>query len=159
MYIIHTIWRIWCVDRDEQWSTDISGWKGWMDVGRNCDGRQQMVMLMLMKLRRMAMDDNYDEWQLWRTMTATNWDNNGQQLQLQWRCTTIRVYELCSDGLQKRIFLIFFYYVLFFIFIFIFFFISSTNPATCSFDHSCRELAGMEIENWSLKKWRKPNIY
>jgi hypothetical protein len=34
----------------------------------------------------------------------------------------------------------------------ILFFASSTDLAICSFDHSCRELAKMEIEIWSLKK-------
>jgi hypothetical protein len=34
----------------------------------------------------------------------------------------------------------------------ILFFASSTDLVICSFDHSCRELAKMEIEIWSLKK-------
>jgi hypothetical protein len=97
-----------------------------------------------------AMDDDYDRWWLWQMATMTDdyeW----------WRCCrAIRICKLYNDGVHKKSF--------FFPFHFVFlkknlFFVSLTNLAPCYFDHSCREPAVMEIEKWSLKKWKKLSVY
>jgi hypothetical protein len=88
------------------------------------------------------------------------WQNcDGQQLrqQQQWCYKVVCVRELCIDGVKKRREI--FFLLLRVFFIKIIFFASSTDLATWSSNHLCKEPAEMEIDKWSLKKWRKLSVY
>jgi hypothetical protein len=103
MYVVHTIWRIGCIDGDEQWWTDVDGRKGpdgWMlmDVsGRKGPDRRMLTdvsgwkgsngQMLTDVTRRKGLDGRIDKRQikLWQTATSDNidettTDGDGRQL-------------------------------------------------------------------------------
>ncbi len=59
MYVVHTIWRIWCIDGDERQHMDVDGWM-------SMDGKGRM--------NRIAMNirQNYDKHQTeWNEIEQT----------------------------------------------------------------------------------------
>ncbi len=85
MYVIHTIWRIWHVDGDEQRGTDVGGRKGltngcWMEANGCQTKLWRTVMLTKLWRTVIVMDDDYDSWWWQWTTIATIGDGNGWQL-------------------------------------------------------------------------------
>jgi hypothetical protein len=130
-------WRLW------QLTTTIDNDKWWQTVTATNGNKQRLQQTMT--------NGDCDKWR-WTTT-----DDNRRRLQRQQHCRKIGVHKLYSNGVQKR--RIFFSSTSCFFLNFIFFFVFSTDLATCSFNHSCSEPAEMEIKKWTLKKWRKPNVY
>jgi hypothetical protein len=102
--------------------------------------------------------DNFDRWQRrWMTivtmltLTATVRDDNDDDIAERFAFMSSTTMVCKREKPKKFLLLCVFFKILFFVF--------STNLRTCSFDHLCKELPEMEIEKWSLKKWRKPNVY
>jgi hypothetical protein len=87
MYVIHTIWSIWHINRDEQRRTDVGGQKGldrltlidvgwkFMDVRQNCDERQTKVDRRRTKLRRTSNETMMEQ-------NGTNCVDNDNERQL-----------------------------------------------------------------------------
>jgi hypothetical protein len=112
-----------------------------------------------------ATDDN--RWRLQRMMTVTNGDYDGQWQQ--WMTTTMdndcnerrwmvtamamvlqkdpRPWALQRWRAEEKRGIFFFYFVFFYLLF------------SSSFNHLCRKPVKMEIDKWSLKKWRKTSVY
>ncbi len=110
------------------------------------------------KTRRTKVDKHWTK--LWWMIMNANVDGTMMDGRRRWHYNVIRIRKLCSNGMKKKRKNFFSFISCFFLLLFlIFFFTFSMILAACSFDHWCRKPGEMEIDKWSLKKGRKPNVY
>jgi hypothetical protein len=143
-------WTIMATDDGRQQTTNGNGWR-WMAY----DNKQWRTAIDEGWRRRqiaIATDDDCDKrWRQWMA-TNDNYDNND----IVKRFTSASSTTMACKREERKFFSSI---SCFFLKKFILFFVFSIHVATCSFDHSCKEPSKMKIEKWSLKKWRKPNVY